>query len=100
MKEMNDKAPNEPVILKSIDRAIDVLEYLLTQEDEVSVSRISKELGFGKARYIARLRLSKIEDMSLRIRKRNVTSLDKGFLCMECARSTLLFQASCHIFNV
>lgn len=49
MKEMNDKAPNEPVILKSIDRAIDVLEYLLTQEDEVSVSRISKELGFGKS---------------------------------------------------
>lgn len=49
MKEMNDKAPNEPVILKSIDRAIDVLEFLLTQEDEVSVSRISKELGFGKS---------------------------------------------------
>lgn len=49
MKDINDKTPSEPVILKSIDRAIDVLEYFLAHEDEVSVSRISKDLGVGKS---------------------------------------------------
>lgn len=44
-----DKSTKENVIINSVDRALDVLEYLFRADGEVSISQISKDLGVYKS---------------------------------------------------
>ena len=40
---------NQSVIINSVDRTIDIIEYLYLQDKGVSISQISKDLGLYKS---------------------------------------------------
>ena len=40
---------NQSVIINSVDRTIDIIEYLYLQDKGVSISQINKDLGLYKS---------------------------------------------------
>ena len=49
MKEKKEKESAKSVIINSVDRSIDILEYLFRQGNDTSISQISKDLDIYKS---------------------------------------------------